>query len=423
MKVLVLGAGVTGVATAWYLRKAGHDVTVIDRGEAPALETSYANGGQISVSHAEPWASPRAPRQILRWLGREDAPLLFRLRADPAQWRWAWFFLRECTPARLRHNIRQLVALGTYSRNALRELRAETGIRYDQLTRGILHFYTSEAAWSGAQHAIRLMNEAGCRLENLSAGECIALEPALASMRGRLAGGSYSPDDESGDAHRFTRELAALCSARGVSFRFRTNIASLVAGRDRQITGILIRRVDEKDGEEITADACVVCLGTGSAALLRPHGISLHIYPVKGYSVTLPVRDPGKAYSLSLTDDEHKLVFSRLGERLRIAGTAEFNGYDRSLNNTRCQAILRRVAELFPEAGDFDSPMLWAGLRPATPSNIPYIGGTHYRNLYLNTGHGTLGWTQACGAGAAIAELVSGRRPAVNFGFCGRPAQ
>ncbi len=419
MQVIVLGAGVTGVATAWYLRRAGYEVTVIERREAPALETSYANGGQISVSHAEPWANPRAPLQILRWLGREDAPLLFRLRADPDQWRWAWSFLRECTPARLRHNIRQLVALGNYSRSMLQQLRAETGIQYDQLTRGILHFYTSPVAWKDAQHAAKLMREAGCRLESLSAEECIAIEPALAALRRRLAGGSYSPDDESGDAHRFTRELAGLCAARGVRFRFGLTIRSLAAGKDRCITGI---HVDGKNGEEmIPADACIVCLGTGSAALLRPLGISLRIYPVKGYSVTLPVRDAQKAPSVSLTDDEHKLVFSRLGERLRIAGTAEFNGYDPTLNPARCNAILRRVAELFPEAGDFDRPLLWTGLRPATPSNAPYIGGTRYANLHLNTGHGTLGWTQACGAGAAIADLLSGRRPAVDFSFCGMP--
>jgi D-amino-acid dehydrogenase len=417
MKVLVLGAGVTGVASAWYLRRAGHEVTVIERREAPGLETSYANGGQISVSHAEPWANPRAPLQILRWLGREDAPLLFRLRADLEQWRWGWAFLRECTPARLRHNIRRLVALGNYSRNALQQLRAETGIQYDQLTRGILHFYTSPEAWRGAQRAVRLMRDAGCALETKSAEECVAIEPALAFTQRRLAGGTYSPADESGDAHRFTRELAALCAMRGVAFRHGATAESVMVGRDGRLSGI---RVHGTGGDEVLeADACVVCLGVRSAALLRPLGIDLRIYPVKGYSVTLPVLDPAKAYSVSLTDDEHKLVFSRLGERLRIAGTAEFNGYDTSLNATRCRAILRRIEELFPGAGDTGQPLQWAGLRPATPSNLPYIGGTRCAGLFLNTGHGTLGWTQACGAAAAIADLVSGRLPEVDFNFCG----
>lgn len=417
MKLLVLGAGVTGIATAWYLRKAGHEVTVIDRREGPGLETSFANGGQISVSHAEPWANPRAPLQILRWLGREDAPLLFRLRADWAQWRWGLAFLRECTPARLRHNIRQLVALGNYSRAALQGLRAETGLHYDQLTRGILHFYTDPAAWRAAQLAARLMREAGCTLEAKSAGECLAIEPALMPLRGRLAGGTYSPDDESGDAHRFTSELAALCAARGVAFRYGATAEALLPGSRGTINGVRLRLAGGEP-ELLRADGCVVCLGVRSAGLLRPLGISLRIYPVKGYSVTLPIADPERAYTVSLTDDEHKLVYSRLGERLRIAGTAEFAGYDTALTPARCDAILRRVAELFPGAGDHDHATLWAGLRPATPSNLPYLGGTRYANLWLNTGHGTLGWTQACGAAAALADRISGRVPAVDFRFC-----
>ncbi len=422
MKIIVLGAGVTGVATAWYLRKAGHDVTVIDRREGVGLETSYANGGQISATHAVPWANPRAPLQLLRWLGREDAPLLFRLRADLQQWRWGLSFLRECTPARLRHNIRQLVALGGYSRTMLGALRAETGIQYDQLTRGILHFYTSAAEWQGAQRTAIRLRDAGCALVTLSAEECIALEPALAPLRTRIVGATYTPDDESGDAYRFTRELAVLCAARGVQFRYGTVITAVPQQTAEHITAVQVIAADGAP-EQIAADGYVVCLGVHSADLLRPIGVNLRIYPVKGYSVTLPVLDPQRAYTVSLTDDEHKLVFSRLGECLRIAGTAEFAGYDTTLNPARCAAILRRVAELFPGAGDIEHAQLWAGLRPATPSNVPYIGGTRYANLYLNTGHGTLGWTQACGAGAAIADYVSGRKTAVDFAFCGPAAR
>lgn len=418
MHIIVLGAGVTGIATAWYLRKAGHDVTVIDRRAGPGLETSYANGGQISVSHAEPWANPRAPLQVLRWLGRADAPLLFRLRADWQQWRWGWAFLRECTPARLRHNIRQLVALGNYSRAALGQLRAETGIQYDQLTRGILHFYTSDAAWHGAQRAAQLMRDAGCTLESKTAEECAALEPALAPLRGRIVGGTYTPDDESGDAYRFTRELAALGAARGIKFHYETTIEALLADSRDSISGIRVRTPDNRL-QTLAADGYAVCLGVSSAALLRPLGVDLRIYPVKGYSVTLPVLDPRLAYTVSLTDDEYKLVFSRLGNRLRIAGTAEFAGYDTTLTPARCDAILRRTAELFPGAGDIGNATLWAGLRPATPSNVPYIGGTAFGNLFLNTGHGTLGWTQACGAASALATWISGAVPEVDFGFCG----
>ena len=417
MKIVVLGAGVTGIATAWYLRKAGHEVTVIDRREGPGLETSFANGGQISVSHAEPWANPRAPLQILRWLGREDAPLLFRLRADWQQWRWGLAFLRQCTPARLRHNIRQLVALGNYSRTTLQALRAETGIQYDQQTRGILHFYTRTDVWRAAQHAAQLMRDAGCALESKSAEECIAIEPALAPRQDQIAGGTYSPDDESGDAHRFTIELAARCATHGVSFLYGAAVESLLPGTGSAVAGIRLRLADGT-AEQMHTDGYVICLGVRSTGLLQPLGVNLRIYPVKGYSVTLPIADPQRAFTVSLTDDEHKLVYSRLGERLRIAGTAEFTGYDTTLTPTRCNAILRRIGELFPGAADLDRALLWAGLRPATPSNVPYIGGTRYRNLWLNTGHGTLGWTQACGAAAALAERISGRRPAVDFSFC-----
>ncbi len=418
MKIIVLGAGLTGVATAWYLCKAGHEVTVVEQREGPGLETSYANGGQISVSHAEPWANPHAPLQVLRWLGREDAPLLFRLRADWQQWRWGLAFLRECPPSRLRQNIRQIVALGNYSRALLQQLRADTGIHYDQLTRGILHFYTSHAAWRAAQHAAQLMREAGCALETKTADECAILEPALAPLCGRIVGGTYAPADESGDAHRFTCALAELCATRGVTFRHDAAVQALQPASGDRVGSISIRRADGAT-ETLAADRYVVCLGAYSPLLLRPLGIDLQIYPVKGYSVTLPVLDPARAFTVSLTDDEHKLVFSRLGERLRIAGTAEFAGYDTTLNQARCAAILHRFNTLFPGAGAVDHAQFWTGLRPATPSNVPYIGSTRYNNLFLNTGHGTLGWTQACGAGAAIADWISGRKPEVNFAFSG----
>ena len=409
MHVAVLGAGVIGVSSAWYLARAGHEVTLIDRHAAPGEETSFANGGQISVSHAAPWANPGVPRKILRWLGREDAPLLFRLRADPAQWLWGLRFLRECTRARTSHNIRQLVALGLYSRASLQALRAETGLRYDELQRGILHFFTSEREYAAAHESARVMREQGCDIEMVSAARCVEIEPGLKGVP--LVGGSYSATDESGDAYKFTQELARLAVRRGV--RMRTGrIEALLAERGR-ISGVQL------GSEVLRADAYLVCLGSYSPLLVRPLGIRLAIYPLKGYSVTLPVADERKAYTVSLTDDEHKLVFSRLGDRLRVAGTAELNGYNTELNEARCQAILRRVLALFPGAGDAGRACFWTGLRPATPSNIPYIGTTSLPNLYLNTGHGTLGWTHACGSGRAIAEIVSGRRPEIDFAFSG----
>jgi len=414
MRVLVLGAGVIGVTSAWYLSKAGHEVTLVDRHDAAGLETSFANGGQISVSHAQPWANPRVPRKILKWLGREDAPLLFRPRADLAQWLWGLAFLRECTPARTAHNIRQLVTLGAYSRACLQELRAETGIEYDRLARGILHFHTSARELGYAVETVRVMREHGCDLEMVSASRCVEIEPALREVP--VVGGSWSPTDESGDAHKFTQGLAALAAKRGV--RFRTGRILALGAEGGRVAGIRVARADASE-EVLQADGYVVCLGSYSPLLVRALGIRLAIYPLKGYSVTLPVADPARAYTVSMTDDEHKLVFSRLGERLRIAGTAELDGYSTQLNEVRCRAILRRALELFPAAGDPAPAQFWTGLRPATPSNVPYIGATRYPNLYLNTGHGTLGWTHACGSGRAIADIVSGRKPEIDFAFTG----
>jgi D-amino-acid dehydrogenase len=414
MKVLVLGAGVSGVSSAWYLAKSGHEVTVIDRHNAAGEETSFANGGQISVSHAQPWANPHLPAKLLRWLGREDAPLLFRLRADLAQWRWGLAFLRECTAARYEQNTRQLVTLGLYSRANLQALRSETGIQYDQLARGILHFYTDERELDAAAQSARVMRELGCDVEMVDARRCVEIEPALREVR--LAGGSYSATDESGDAHKFTRALAALAEGRGVQFR--SGRVARIEAQGERISGVRL----EGASDLMRADAYLICLGSYSPLHLRPLGIRLAIYPLKGYSVTLPLADAERAYTVSLTDDQHKLVFSRLGERLRIAGTAELNGYNTELNEVRCRAILRRTLELFPGAGDPERVQYWTGLRPATPSNLPYIGVTRYPNLYLNTGHGTLGWTHACGSGRAIADIVSGRRPEIDFAFAGLSA-
>jgi len=424
MKVIVLGAGVTGVTTAWYLQEAGHEVTVIDRQPAAAMETSFANGGQVSVSHAEPWANPSAPFKVLKWLMKEDAPLLFRLRADPAQWRWGLQFLRECTPALTRHNIRQIVSLGLYSRGQLQSLRQRTGLQYDQLTQGILHFYTSQQEFDDAQAPARLMREQGCELDMKTADECVAIEPALAQCRSRIVGGSMTPSDESGDAHRFTQGLAGLAQQQGVRFLYDTRILG-VQREGQVVTGV---QVADAQGVVRTerADAYVLCLGSFSRGLARDLGISLNIYPAKGYSVTLPVTAPEQSYSVSLTDDEYKLVFSRLGDRLRIAGTAELNGYNTDLNLLRCEAIVRRVRELFPQMmannPDGQGARYWTGLRPATPSNLPYIGRSAVSNLFLNTGHGTLGWTHSCGSAAAVADIVSGRAPQVDYGFTDQPA-
>jgi D-amino-acid dehydrogenase len=417
MKVIVLGAGVIGATSAWFLAKAGHEVTVIERQPGAGLETSFANGGQISVSHAEPWANPSAPLKVLKWMMKEDAPLLFRLRPDVHQWLWGLAFLRECLPSRTRDNIVQIVNLGLYSRASLRELRRETGIEYDHREAGILHFYTDPKEFEAALAPAELMREFGCDREVKTADECVAIEPALAGVRHMLAGATFTPSDESGDAHLFTRRLAALAAAKGVEFRYGHTVLGIEHAGDA-VSGV---RIADGEGRVSTlaADAYVVAMGSYSPLVLRPLGLRIPVYPAKGYSVTLRVADPQRAHTVSLTDDEYKLVYSRLGDRLRIAGTAELNGYSTDLNETRCRAILKRVEELFPGAGDPESAQFWTGLRPATPGNVPLIGRTRYSNLYLNTGHGTLGWTHSCGSARALADIVDGRRPEIAFRFLG----
>ncbi|MFT4047410.1 MAG: D-amino acid dehydrogenase [Solimonas sp.] len=419
MKVLVMGGGVIGVATAWYLTKAGHEVVVLERNAGVARETSFGNGGQISVIHAEPWANPSAPLKMLRWLGREDAPLLFRLRADPAQWGWGLRFLRECTPARSRHNTIQLLRLGMYSRELLQALRVETRIEYDHLTRGILQYFTTEKEFHAAMEPTRLMRELGCERQLLDADEAVRVEPALRQIRPQLAGATYSRADESGDVFRFTSGLAQCCTARGARFRYGVRIQRLHAEGGR-MTGVEI--ADEEGAYRLeTADAYVLALGSFSPLLAAPLGLRLPIYPVKGYSVTLPILDPRLAPSVSLTDEEHKMVWSRFGDRLRAAGTAEFNGYTMELNRVRCEAIVKRTLEVFPGVSEAGLARHWTGLRPSTPSNVPYIGASSVKGLYLNTGHGTLGWTHGCGSGRALADIIDGRRPDCDFSFCGLP--
>ena len=419
MRVIVLGAGLLGVTSAYYLQQLGHEVTVIDRQATPAAETSFANGGQISVSHAEPWANPSAPLKVLQWLGKEDAPLLFRVRADMRQWLWGLQFLRECTPARTQHNIEQIVRLGTYSRDMLQALRRDAGIAYHERTQGILHFYTTQKEFDGALKPAEQMRALGCERTVISADEAVKIEPALAHIRPQLAGATYTAEDESGDANRFARELVKLCEAAGVKFLMSHTVTAI------REAGGQIEHVEATDNEgrfqRIVGDAYVLAMGSLSPIYAAPLGIRLPIYPAKGYSVTLPVKDASKAHQVSLTDDEFKLVFTRYtaddGDRLRIAGTAELNGYDRDLNRVRCEAIVRRVEQLFPGAGDTTNAQFWTGLRPATPSNVPLIGKTKIPNFFLNTGHGTLGWTHSCGSGKSIARIVSGLKPEVDFAF------
>lgn len=417
MRVTVLGAGVVGVTSAWYLAADGHDVTVVDRQPAPALETSFANGGQISVSHAEPWANPQAPLKALKWMGREDSPLLWRLRADPAQWAWGLRFLRECTPNRARANVGAIVRLGLASRAALQLLRRDLALEYDHLERGILHFYTDLREFEHALPQAALMREFGCERVAKTAAECLAIEPALAGSKVPVVGGTYTASDESGDARCFTEALAREAAARGVRFRHGETVLGL------QREGGRVRSVRLASGENLVSDITVLALGSYSPLLLRPLGVTLPVYPAKGYSLTLNVPEAAVAPTVSLTDDGHKIVMSRFGRRFRVAGTAEFNGYDTSLNARRCTSLLRRIGDIFPELAAAKDVEYWAGLRPSTPGNVPLIGSladAGMDGLWLNTGHGTLGWTLACGSARLLADLVAGRDPGLDhapYGF------
>ena len=402
LKTIVMGAGVIGATTAYYLARAGHEVTVIDRQADVGLETSFANGGQISVAHPEPWAAPDVPLKLLEWLGKEDAPLIFRLRADPAMWAWGLRFLRNCTGRRRRLNTLRTLRLAAYSREVLTRLREQTGIAFDHRKEGILHVFRDPRELDKAVALVTLRREQGVAQETVDGKGCVRIEPALAAVIESLAGGIYAPDDESGDALLFTQALTRLCAEMGVDFRFRTVIAGLARDGDR-VEAVVT------DHGRLTADAYVLALGSYSPLLARGLGIRLPIYPVKGYSATLPITELGVVPTVGIIDEARRVVISRLGERLRVAGTAELAGYDARVNPARARAVLAAGLELFPNAGDADGATFWAGLRPMTPDGPPLIGATPYRNLFLNTGHGALGWTLACGSARVVSDLVGGR--------------
>jgi D-amino-acid dehydrogenase len=404
---IVLGGGVVGINTAYWLLRAGKSVCVIDRQPAAGLETSFANGGQVSVSHAEPWANPSAPFKVLKWLLKGDAPLLFRPRLDVHQWVWLAKFLVDCLPHRADRHTAEIVKMATESRGLIQQIRGEEGFHYDERTKGILHFYRDKREFDAAIPVAELMRKYGCDRKVISADEVVEIEPAFAEKRHEIVGATYTAADESGDALKFTQALAQVCEKRGATFLYNHQVTALDAGRHAgEVRGV---EVSGPNGyRTLKARDIVVSMGCWSAPFLRPYGVALNIYPAKGYSVTIPTNGSNTTPVTSLTDDEHKIVYSNLGGRLRVAGTAELSGYSRDLNITRCQAIVQAVKNLFPHAGDFDRATFWTGLRPATPSNIPYVGRTRYRNLWLNTGHGTLGWTLGAGSGARIANMIAG---------------
>ena len=421
MKVIVLGAGIIGISTAWHLLGRGHSVTVVDRQADAAMETSFANAGQISVSYCEPWAHKGAPAKLLKWMFRNDAPLLFRPRFDWQQWRWGLKFLAQCNDAAFARNVEQIIALGAYSHAALNDVVLSTGIEFDRLERGIAHYFTDARSLDGAAQAAALMQRWGIERRVVGRDELLAIEPALRSFGDHIVGGTYTASDESGDARRFTQALARRCAARG---------ARMLSGRSVQrlnLAGGAVESVDVGGGSArdsaqndltLRADAVVVACGAYSAPLLRTVGVDLPIYPGKGYSATFALRRPEGAPWVSTIDDTVKCAMTRLGDRLRVAGTIELNGYDHALDTAlarqRCRMLAERIETVLPGVCDTRSedeggqPNFWTGLRPATPTNIPYIGRTRVGKLWVNAGHGTLGWTHGAGSGKAMAELISG---------------
>lgn len=428
MKIIVMGAGIIGVSTAWHLAQQGHDVTVVDRQSGAAMETSFANAAQISVSYCEPWANPQAPGKLLKWMFRNDAPLLFRPRLDWRQWRWGLEFLGQCTDAAFRRNVEQLVALGAYSHEALKDIVQGTGIVYNRLERGIAHYYTDQQSFDSAAEAAALMRNFGVNRRVVSRSELFEIEPAYRLFADHIVGGTYTASDESGDARVFTQELAQRCEAAGVRFVYGHDIVRLEKAGDA-ITSVQLRKRDTGEQLSWQADAFVVACGSWSAPLLRTAGVDLSIYPGKGYSATFKLLKPELAPWVSAIDDELKCAISRLGDGLRVAGTIEVAGYDLALDTplaeARCQMLADRIEQVLPgvcdtrNAAQGGQPNFWAGLRPATPTNIPYIGKTQVRKLWVNAGHGTLGWTHGAGSGKALAELMAGKRPLPPFKFLG----
>ena len=428
MKVLVLGAGIIGISTAWHLLEQGHEVTVVDRQRGAAQETSFANAAQISVSYCEPWANRHAPAKLLKWMFRDDAPLLFRPQLDWQQWRWGLQFLAQCNDTAFERNVQQLVALGAYSHRALKDVVRATGIEYERLERGIAHYYTDQASFDAAGDAALLMQKFGVQRKVVSRDELLGIEPAFKSFGHRIVGGTYTASDESGDARVFTEQLAARCASRGALFLYGHDVARLSKAAG-EVEPVIVRDRSTGVERELNADAVVVACGSYSAPLLRGVGVDLPIYPGKGYSATFRLKKPELAPFVSTIDDEVKCAMSRLGDELRVAGTIELSGYDRSLDTplarARCRMLARRVEEVLPGVCDTrmeeegGNPRFWTGLRPATPTNIPYIGRTTVRKLWVNAGHGTLGWTHGAGSGKAIAQLISGLQPEMQFNFYG----
>lgn len=406
MKVVVLGSGVIGVTSAWYLAQAGHQVTVLDRQDGSAMETSFGNAGEISPGYASPWAGPGIPLKAIKWLLMRNGPLIIRPGLDPAMWTWLLRMLRNCTSARYAVNKARMVPIAEYSRDCLRELRQETGIAYDERSLGTLQLFRTQKQLDNVGGDVDVLKRIGVPFEVLDRQGCIAAEPALSRVPEKFVGGLRLPEDETGDCHLFTTKLAALASA-SVDFRYGVTVSDVLRDGDR-VTGV------QTSQGTVEADAVVVALGSYSPLLLRRVGIRIPVYPVKGYSLTIPIVEEEGAPVSTIMDETYKVAITRLGNRIRVGGTAELAGYDLSLRPSRRKTLENSVSDLFPDGGRVEDASFWCGLRAMTPDGPPIIGPTPVRGLYLNTGHGTLGWTMACGSGRIISAIVSGHEPEID---------
>ena len=408
MKVLVMGAGVVGVTAAWQLLKDGHEVTLVERLAEAADETSFGNAGAIAPGHAYAWSSPKAPMTLLRSLWRNDQALRFRFSLDPALWRWSLQFLGQCTNERYRRNTQNKHRLCAYSKSVLHEVLAETGIDHDRSTGGILYIYRDAASYQTRLQEMTILSELGEELVPLSPDEVVRTEPALAAAREKIAGAIHARGDETGDCRKFTQALAALCQEKGATVKYNTQVTGIAAASDR------VEKVLTDKGEEV-ADAYVMAMGFASPRFSKPLGLKLPIYPIKGYSVTLPIAGRNNPPEINGIDENNLCAFTRMGDRLRVTATAEFAGYDKSHRPSDYKHMLGAVRDLLPDAADYEAPDYWAGLRPMTPDNCPYIGRAGQSNLYYNTGHGHIGWTMSNGSARIVADMIAGREPAIEM--------
>ena len=406
MKVLVLGSGVIGTTVAYYLAKAGHQVTVLERQPGPALETSFANAGEVSPGYSSPWAGPGVPLKAIQWMLMHHSPLVIKPMLDPAMWRWGLSMLRNCTQARYQVNKSRMVRVAEYSRDCMKQLRADTGIPYDERSQGTLQLFRTQKQLDGVGKDIEILKSFDVPFQLLDRAGYLQYEPALALVKEKFVGALRLPGDETGDCFKFTQNLAKMAQALGVEFRFDTTIKGIERS-GQKISGI------RTDAGTLTADHYVLALGSYSPQLLKPLGIDIPVYPVKGYSITAPITDAAMAPESTIMDETHKVAVTRLGDRIRVGGTAQLSGYDLSLDAERRKTLEFVLGDLFPQGGDIARSEFWAGLRPMTPDGTPIIGKTRYPNLHLSTGHGTLGWTMAAGTGRIIADLISGKTPEI----------